>query len=511
MNKNVLLDTNIIIHREFTKPSSNMSVGNLYYWLDKLQYKKLIHLVSRKELEKYEKDGEKEILNIKLRAYDILTQHIELDMEFLDTIKCLNSNNENDKIDNILLYQVYKGYVDILITEDKGIIKKAKLLNLTDQVLTINQFVIDATNEYPDLIDYKALKVEKIRFEKINIEDDFFDSLRNDYEFDKWFKKKSYEDGYICYSDKNKIQGFLYLKIEDKDENYSHIEPKMLPKKRLKIGTFKVVSTGFRLGERFLKIVFDNAILSNVEEIYLTIFDRSSEQKALMEFLEKWGFELFGKNINTEEKVMIKKLGSYDSSLRPRKNFPNIRYFANKMFLPIESKWHTKLFPDSILKNEKIEDFMSDEANLYALQKVYISFARQNIENINKGDLILIYRKGEDGTNKKFTSVVTSLCILDDYRANFSNMEEYLQYCKNRTVFSKKELIDFWNQRRSQLVVIKLIFVKEFKKKVILEELWKTNIIEQGKGPRPFTKIGNEHYNLILEKAQTQIKYMDKK
>ena len=356
------------------------------------------------------------------------------------------------------------------------------------------------------------LKVEIKKFEEINIDDKFFDSLKNNYQnFDNWFKRKGSEYAYICYNDKDDIQGFLYTKIENIDENYSHIVPKMLPKKRLKIGTFKVVSTGFRLGERFLKIVFDNAILSNVEEIYLTIFDYSLEQKNLMILLEKWGFELFGENTNTKEKVMIKKLGSHDSSLRPRKNFPNICYFANKVFLPIESIWHTKLFPDSILKNEKVEHFMSDEANLYALQKVYISFARQNIENINKGDLILIYRKGEDGTNKKFTSVVTSLCILDDYRANFNNMEEYLQYCKNRTVFSKEELIDFWNQRRFQLVVIKLIFVKEFKKKVILEELWKTNIIEQGKGPRPFTKINDEHYNLILEKAQTQIKYMDKK
>jgi hypothetical protein len=37
------------------------------------------------------------------------------------------------------------------------------------------------------------------------------------------------------------------------------ITPIFEMKRRLKIGTFKVNSTGFRLGERFLKIIFDTA------------------------------------------------------------------------------------------------------------------------------------------------------------------------------------------------------------------------------------------------------------
>lgn len=37
-----LLDTNIIIHRENIKPT-NYSIGQLFYWLDKLNYEKVIH------------------------------------------------------------------------------------------------------------------------------------------------------------------------------------------------------------------------------------------------------------------------------------------------------------------------------------------------------------------------------------------------------------------------------------------------------------------------------------
>jgi hypothetical protein len=47
------------------------------------------------------------------------------------------------------------------------------------------------------------------------------------------------------------------------------------PKKRLKIGTLKVELNGFKLGERLLKVVFDNALVQRVDEIYVTIFPRS--------------------------------------------------------------------------------------------------------------------------------------------------------------------------------------------------------------------------------------------
>lgn len=59
--------------------------------------------------------------------------------------------------------------------------------------------------------------------------------------------------------------GFLYLKTEGVNENYSDIVPPFKPMRRLKVGTFKVESTGFRLGERFVKIILTmpyNAMLT---------------------------------------------------------------------------------------------------------------------------------------------------------------------------------------------------------------------------------------------------------
>ena len=80
-------------------------------------------------------------------------------------------------------------------------------------------------------------------------------------------------------ADRGEYAVFLYLKIEEKDENYNNITPMFIPKRRLKIGTFKVTSTGYKLGERFLKIIFDNALNYGVDEIYVTIFDKRDEQE----------------------------------------------------------------------------------------------------------------------------------------------------------------------------------------------------------------------------------------
>jgi hypothetical protein len=78
---------------------------------------------------------------------------------------------------------------------------------------------------------------------------------------------------YVCYSDNN-LTAFLFIKIENEDENYSEINPAFAKKKRLKIGTLKVSGNGYKIGERFLKTIFDNANQYKVDEIYVTIFNK---------------------------------------------------------------------------------------------------------------------------------------------------------------------------------------------------------------------------------------------
>ena len=115
----VLLDTNIVIHRE-NKRISNYSIGHLFRWLDRLKCDKVIHQYTIDEIGKYRDPETQEVLSVKLKAYNIIKTVIQPDSEFLNIIGGVEKD-ENDYVDNCLLYEVYRNRVDYLITEDKAI------------------------------------------------------------------------------------------------------------------------------------------------------------------------------------------------------------------------------------------------------------------------------------------------------------------------------------------------------------------------------------------------------
>jgi hypothetical protein len=503
----VLLDTNIIIHRENSKPT-NYSIGHLFKWLDKLNFEKVIHPLSVKEIEKYKDETIQANYKIKLSAYTLLTTKENIHEEVLETFSDIDKT-ENDKVDTALLNSVFLKHVDLFITEDKKIRQKAEMIGLGDKVYSINRFITSATERHPELIEYKALSVTKTKFGDLNIENTFFDTFKIDYPgFEDWFAKKCDEDAYVCYDDGHDILGFLYLKTEETNEPYPYISPTFLPKRRLKIGTFKVESTGFRLGERFIKIIFDNALKRQVEEIYVTLFENRQELAALQSLFERWGFERYGTNKSTgkEEAVFVKRLNTFNPQISPKKNFPNLSYDVNKFIIPIYARWHTHLLPDSQLNTENKVDFLGKDACKYALQKVYISWATSAQEAVS-GDLVLFYRIAASGEKKAYKSVISTLGMIDEIKKDFASKNDFLRFCQNRSVFSIEDLSKFWNQYSNNLSVIRFIQVAPLVRRPILQELWDNSIISFPDGPRPFTKLTNDQYDKILQLSKTVVDY----
>lgn len=289
----ILLDTNIIIHRE-NKRVTNSSIGLLFRWIDKLKYTKVIHPFSVEEIERYKDPETHEVMAVKLEAYEQLKTVKEPDQEFLSRFR-ISEVGINDHVDNCLLYEVFLGRVDLLLTEDVKLRKKAEQVGIGDKVLSINQFIGNATAAHPEQKEYNVLSVKQCPLANLDISDPFFNSFKRDYkEFVSWYHKKCDVSVYVCHSDAGAILGVLYIKTEDETENYVDIAPAFPPKKRLKIGTFKVESTGFRLGERFVKIIFDNALYFKVDEAYVTLFEDSEELGALSDLLKRWGFVKHG-------------------------------------------------------------------------------------------------------------------------------------------------------------------------------------------------------------------------
>ena len=335
--------TNIVIHREASKVI-NKDIGQLFFWLDKTKYEKFIHPLTVDEINKYKDNNTVEAMNIKLDSYNILKTTAPFD-EPIKTISEKIDKTPNDIEDSKLLSEVIHDRVDILITEDKKIHYKARLAGISNRVYNIESFLEKTFAENPSLVDYNVLSVKQQLLGKVKLADSFFDSFREDYPgFDKWFNGKSNEISYTCYYG-DEIGAFLYIKKEDETENYSNISPSFQPKKRLKIGTLKVTLNGFKVGERLLKIVYDNALKQKVDEIYVTIFDKRPEQIRLIGLLESFGFKYHGVKSSSagEEKVYIRDFKPKFDKENPRFTYPYFSKKTNIWFVSIFPEYHTCL------------------------------------------------------------------------------------------------------------------------------------------------------------------------
>lgn len=495
----ILLDTNIIIHRE-ASVAPKREIGILFRWLDKLRYEKCIHPDTVAEIRRHKDPIVVSTFEAKIANY-IQLKTLAPDNEKIKSIREQFDQDRNDYTDTAILNEVFSNRVFALITEDREIHRKAEILEISERVFTIDAFLEKVTAENPELADYKVLSVKKEYFGNLNLTDRFFDSFRQDYkEFDGWFNRKADEIAYVCKSDKGEIVAFLYLKKEDESENYVNIEPRFNPCKRLKIGTFKVISNGYKLGERFLKIIFDNALRLSVDEIYVTLFDNTLEQKQLNALLCDWGFVAHGKKIsrNGEEIVLLRDFHAKADQLNPCLTYPYLSNASNKFLVPIYPKYHTELFPDSILKTESPINFIESKPNRNAISKVYIS--RSINRNLRSGDIIIFYRT-QSGGSGYYTSVTTTIGVIQNIITDIPSESKFIELCRKRSVFSDQELREHWNYRPSMRpFIVNFLYVHSFPKRMNLEALINAGVIQStDSAPRGFESISNDQFIRIME------------
>jgi predicted nucleic acid-binding protein len=493
-----LLDTNIVIHRE-AGAGQDDNIGVLFSWLDRLHYAKCVHPLTVTEIRKHKDPKVLKAMLIKLSSYDLLRTVSPLTPELTDIIS-LQDKTDNDKDDSRLLNELANKRVDILITEDTHIHAKAQQLGLSNKVFSIETFLQKVIEENPDLTDYKVLSIKKELFGNIDLTDPFFDSFKADYaRYAEWFTRKSDHIAYIC-KEKERIRAFLYLKIENEGENYSDIAPIFPKKKRLKIGALKVSLFGHYLGERLLKVVFDNALVNRVEEIYVTIFRDRPEQQALIHFLNDWGFHKYGIKVTDsgEEEVFVRDFNRKVDRGEPCKTFPFFSRHANFFLLPIWPQYHTELFPDSILRTESPANFVESEPHRNALRKVYISHSLNR--ELQTGDVIAFYRTG--GFHK---SVVTTLGIIEDVVTSITDVGELIRLCRSRSVMNDKEIERYWNWRPgSRPFLVNFLYTYSLPKRPTLAELIDLGVIADAlSAPRGFTSISWDKFYRIIKASKS--------
>ncbi|CAM3167910.1 hypothetical protein [Leuconostoc rapi] len=317
------------------------------------------------------------------------------------------------------------------------------------------------------------------QFSSINVNDNFFDSLRNSYsDFNSWFQTKASQSkkAYVSYDDDQHLIAFLFLKTETGPE--PGVSP-VLDGNRIKIGTFKVDwNHHSALGKRLLAIAMRKFAFysSKYSKIYVTLFE-NEKTKGLKKLLELYGFDLFGTK-NKDELVFVKNVPSNIES-NPFKIFPFIsQQNGTDYLLAVLPKFHSLMFGDVNLQSEK-DISVPDTSSINNIEKVYLS-ASVNSQLLTFGDHLIAYRMTDYKGSAYYRSVTTSVGTVIEVKnlSNFVTFTDFEQYVKNKSVFSSDELSRFWKQRTYPWV-IKFLYNFSFEKYPNREKLLNNNIINE--------------------------------
>lgn len=283
------------------------------------------------------------------------------------------------------------------------------------------------------------------QFKNIDLSDSFFDSLKDDYqEFPNWFKKKAEESAYIFRRGQGAIDGFLYLKVEE--GALDDVSPRLPPARRIKVGTFKLNAIGTKLGERFLKKVFDHAIHHDITLIYVTVF---AKHEALLRLFERHGFvRVAQKSTSNGQELVLQKdfTSAYTDALT---SYPSIPIGTNRCYLlSLYPEWHTRLLPDSILRTES-QDLIEDVSHTNSIHKVYLTSMR-GTEHLKPNDVLVIYRTTPNAGRAWFESVATTIGVVEETKHidSFRSKDEFKAYCSPYSIFTDAELEEFWRTKK---------------------------------------------------------------
>lgn len=313
-------------------------------------------------------------------------------------------------------------------------------------------------------------KFQLKKFSEIDIDDDFFDSLKKDYPpdehnigFEKWFAKKAADGSTaLVFEDEYGLGAFVCLK--DENEPLELVEGTLPTIPRKKISTLRLAERyrGQRLGEGAIGLALWNWQNSKTEDIYVTVFEK---QALLISQFERFGFQLVGHKSNGEC-VYLKSRKNVDYS-DPFKSFPFINpSFQKAGYLIVNDVYHDTLFPYSELSRTLQEQVALSVAN--GICKIYIG-AQSSRPHYQVGEPILIYRRHtkDDGQKPRYKSCITSFCIVTDIIMVKTNHHYHMTFDElkvrigNKSVFDEREIRTKY-QNNKNLVVIEMLYFGYF-------------------------------------------------
>jgi predicted nucleic acid-binding protein len=444
----ILIDTNILIHLEDNKVISEpfakfyqLAISNkcdLYY-----------HPACLRDIKKDKQEERQKITLSKLNKYVQMPDPAVPSTEFTALV---GQNKENDEIDNSQLFQVFKEYVDFFVTEDSGILTKARKINLSDKVLSLAEGLKLLQEKYTLIIPKHPLLQEcSTREIEKELNDEFFNSLREGYSgFNNWFIEKCARQNRHCYVLRidNKISAIL---IFHREKSADHNLPG-INNDAMKMCTLKVAETvfGYRLGELFLNKMFDMCIKGKINHLYLTVFPQHIH---LITLLEKYGFvqDEFKNKDGLDELRMIKSLVKSDYAAAPQAVTAHPFYTdgtaINKFVVPIDPKFYNTLFKDGTFRQQSLFDNTSEALNEIegnTISKAYLCKSKR--KNMKAGDLLFFY-------GSKNIKSIEPVGVLDEV-VYTKDIDEIKKLVRRKTVYSDTDLEQMARGKQAVTVLI---------------------------------------------------------
>ena len=451
----LLIDTNIVIGLE-DAGEVKTAFADLTRKCSENSIRVFVHEASKKDIERDKNLQRRKATLSKIAKFPILKDVAIPDRTVLENTFG-NLPKPNDVIDAILLCAVSSNIIDLLVSEDDGLHRRARRAGLEDRTLTVAEALawIKQTYEPEEVV---LPSVEAIKAYGLVNSDPIFNGLRADYSgFDKWLDKckTAHRDCWII-----RESGVLAGVVIRKDESHSEADTEHLGPKITKVCTFKVSDShpGKKYGEQLLKQIVWHAQCNRYDLVYLTAF---AKQAALIRLIEEYGFRRESRRANGEF-VFEKPIGRGPVTVPPtitvleadRRHYPRFvdGEDVRKFVIPIRQPYHRKLFPEvGPTAPGAPSSGVGKPGN--TIRKVYL--CRAMTQQMQSGDMLFFYMsKGIGYGSQSLTSVgiVESVRLSDD-------LDEVIRWTAKRSVFSVHDLSNLVSQRQPPLKIIDFILI----------------------------------------------------
>jgi predicted nucleic acid-binding protein len=496
-----LIDTNVIIGLE-DNHTVQPAFAALISIASKHKVDVFVHEAARDDILRDRNTKRQQISLSKLEKFQILAKvrglgQDELEREFGALPRA------NDVVDATILHAVQIGAADFLVTQDRGLHDRARQYSaeLGRRVL----FVADAVQLLKttfEPVETPVRYVEEVSAHTIPLNDEIFDSLREDYQpFDQWWRDKCVKERRACWVVyDNGLSGLIVRK----DETPKNTDATIKAKKILKICTFKVrpEKRGVKLGELLLKKVFWFAQLNGYDLVYITTYDN---QVALIDQLEYYGFIHTATKEDGEliyekrfSRAKLDRIGGVSDFETDRLNYPRfiteagIRAFG----VPIKEAYHDTLYPD--LKNPSQPDLFEaigvgggPRRPGNTIRKVYLCRAQSNLGPA--GSLLFFYK----GKSKNPPSqALTAVGIFEEFSVAHTT-RDLMHMTGGRSVYSEVELNDWGASQQKPVKVINYLLAGYIDPPISLNELHQQGVIAQHP-PQSIFELERRYLETIL-------------